>query len=147
MMLVLVAGVLAAPHDAHAAVTLARANDIYYRGTDSFMSIKRSPPAADRGFDWSDDGCSVPFSIPTVPSVVWFPDQCRQHDFGYRNYGSAAPPRLDPTESRRRSVDDHFYGRMNARCGAWWIRYGGQEPVCLASSLAFYGAVRNFGRL
>jgi hypothetical protein len=129
-----------------AAPTKQGAIDIFYQGTGSFMSRKAQ---GGEGYNWSDDGCSVPtvvkiVAVTTAFASQIFVDQCKQHDFGYRNFGGSL--RLDPTESRRRSVDDHFYGRMNARCGAWWIRYSGGELACLGHSLVFYTAVRNFGR-
>lgn len=130
-----------------AAPTLSGAVDIFYQGTGSFMSRKA---AGGGGYNWTDDGCSVPSFVAIAAPVVYvaklyLADQCKQHDFGYRNFGGSL--RLDPTESRRRSVDDWFYGRMNARCGVWWIRYSGNELVCRTNALLYYTAVRNFGRM
>jgi hypothetical protein len=106
-----------------AAPTLSGAVDIFYQGTGSFMSRK----------------------AVVYVAKLFLADQCKQHDFGYRNFGGSL--RLDPTESRRRSVDDWFYGRMNARCGVWWIRYSGNELVCRTNALLYYTAVRHFGRM
>ncbi|MGB8860157.1 MAG: phospholipase A2 [Ilumatobacteraceae bacterium] len=129
-----------------AAPTKQGAIDIFYQGTGSFMARKAQGGG---GYVWTDDGCSVPLAVKIVAPVMayasWqFKDQCKQHDFGYRNFGGSL--RLDPTESRRNSVDDHFHGRMQARCGAWEIRFSGQEPLCRANALIFYTAVRNFGK-
>lgn len=129
-----------------AAPTKSGAIAIFYQGTGDFMNRKAQGGG---GYNWTDDGCSVPtfvkIAAPVTAYASWiFSSQCKQHDFGYRNFGGSL--RLDPTSSRRKSVDDHFYGRMNARCGAWEIVFSGQGPLCLANSLAFYTAVRVFGR-
>lgn len=135
-----------------AAATIARADAIFYRSTVSFMEIKRSGPRTDPDLDWSDDGCSVPWYVELAAPVLRyasavFREQCQQHDFGYRNYGSAPFPRLDPSEARRRSIDDHFYAQMRIRCGEWWIRYLGGQALCSMMAHAYYLAVRLFGRL
>ncbi len=129
-----------------AAPTKSGAITIFYQGTGDFMNRKAQGGG---GYVWTDDGCSVPLAVKiaapvTAYAALQFKDQCKQHDFGYRNFGGSL--RLDATETRRKSVDDYFHGRMNARCGAWSIRYSGQEPLCLVNSLAFYTAVRNFGK-
>ncbi len=129
-----------------AAPTKQGAIAIFYQGTDNFMSRKAQ---GGDGYVWSDDGCSVPLvvkiAVPVAAYASWqFQNQCKQHDFGYRNFGGSL--RLDPTESRRNWVDDWFHSRMQARCGAWTIRLTGQEPLCRANALIFYTAVRNFGR-
>lgn len=129
------------------AATKAGAIDYFYRSNSSFMSVKSRGGG---GYNWTDDGCSVPTFVkvasPIAAYASWqFSSQCKQHDFGYRNFGGSL--RLDPTSSRRASVDSHWLGLMNSHCGAWAIRYSGQEGVCRSNALVFYGAVRAFGKL
>lgn len=89
------------------------------------------------GFDWSDDGCSVPSGIPgTATWSARFDTACDRHDFGYRNYGKGL---MHPTDGRRQWVDEVFYWDMISLC-----RTNGWTG-CDAAALAFYGAVRNQG--
>ncbi|MCC3776808.1 phospholipase A2 [Streptomyces sp. UNOB3_S3] len=66
----------------------------------------------EKPFDWTTDGCTHP--TPRSWAKV-FHDACVIHDFGYRNYGGGGL-RLDPTEARRKSVDDRFLEEMLRIC-------------------------------
>jgi hypothetical protein len=124
---------------------LARAIEIIDRSNAGFIALKRGPRRGiDPVFDWSDDGCSVPRSVrivlpPTALGTAVFADQCRQHDFGWRNFGRGL--QLDPTPARKWWVDGIFHARMHERCGVWWIRYAGLEPACRLTADAFHLAV------
>jgi hypothetical protein len=124
-----------------------RAEEIFYRGTNSFMDTKRGTKSSlDRGFDWTDDGCSVPTAVKIAwpPAAIgsWvFEDQCKQHDFGWRNFGPKSRLQLDTHLFRKWSIDLHFGDRMEARCGVYWIRWSGNETICVATSNAFETAV------
>lgn len=117
---------------------------IYYQTTPEFMRVKRSLPA---GFDWGDDGCSVPrwlrVSVRSVRyAMVMFVDECRQHDFAYRNFGGRLG--LDRSEAQRAVVDRHFYEQMKLRCRHRTNGYL-QRTRCGMHARAFYIAVRAFG--
>ncbi len=129
--------------------SLSGAEAIYYQGTKEFMQSKQRGGG---NYNWSDNGCSVPAAVRiTTPATnfakIYFLNQCKQHDFGYANFG-----RLDPTESRRKSVDDHFYSRMKARCLDKEITTnlsfgpGGLVIACRSAAEAFYRGVRTFGK-
>lgn len=117
---------------------------IYYRSTAEFMAVKRRHPA---GFDWGDDGCSVPPSLRVALRTLryaarMFTDECRQHDFAYRNFGGRLG--LDRSEAQRAVVDRHFYEQMKLRCRrAASGRV--QRAVCWVYARGFYMAVRTFG--
>lgn len=111
------------------------------------MVIKRAHP---RGYDWADDACSVPaglrVSVRTLRfAASTFADQCRQHDFAYRNFGGSR--NLDPSNRRRKQVDDFFLEQMRRRCRQPDIRRARRVTVCLGYAYVFYGSVRAFGRL
>ena len=123
------------------------AERIYYRSTESFMILKRSRP---RGFDWGDDACSVPtglrVSVRTLNfAASTFADQCRQHDFAYRNFGGSRD--LDPSNRRRKEVDEFFLEQMKRRCRQPDVRRARRVTVCLGYAYVFYASVRAFGRL
>lgn len=86
-------------------------------------------------YDWSDDGCSLPAGLMPVWSER-FAAACVRHDWGYRNYGKGT---FQPTDARRKQVDDVFYRDMIAICD-----YRGYAN-CVDAALAFYAGVRNFG--
>ncbi len=69
--------------------------------------------AAERPFDWSTDGCSR-----TPPSwAIEFDGPCRQHDFGYRNFGhglAARPQRADAPLDRRPAAERAAAGLRRA---------------------------------
>lgn len=127
--------------------TLKGAEAIFIQGTKEFMQAKQLKGG---GYNWSDNGCSVPTTVKIVAvtsnfAAKYFKNQCIQHDFGYANFG-----RLDPTENRRKWVDDHFYSRMVARCGdkdiVMTMPLGALPSACLAHASAFYAAVRKYGK-
>ena len=129
------------------APSLDRAIAVFYRDTASFLVLKRLRGG---GFDWSDDGCSVPPSLRvSVPALSYasrvFVDECRQHDFAYRNFGGRL--HLDTSAARRRSVDSFFYAQLRRRCSRADMRGVLRRRVCLGYARAFYYAVRMFGRL
>lgn len=117
-----------------------------FGNNSNFISARNKSPKTglDARFDWSSDDCSVPravkFVVPAtgIGSVV-FADQCKQHDFGWRNYGNGL--RLSRTAGTKLAIDSHFGSLMQARCGAWWIRVSGQEPACRLTAGAFQAAV------
>ncbi|WP_188274867.1 phospholipase A2 [Streptomyces sp. CBMA152] len=90
-------------------------------------------------FDWDTDGCSPP--TPRLWAQV-FHDACVIHDFGYRNYGGQRL-RLDPTEARRKSIDDRLLEEM--------LRICHDRPDALANcadtARTMYQVVRQFGGL
>ena len=120
------------------------AEKIFYQTTPSFMAAKAKKG---NGYDWDDNGCSVPNAVVIVSATaffakMYFSNECKQHDFGYRNFGGNL--RLDPTEARRKSVDDHFLAQMMTRCNSLVV---GLKQGCQLHAKAFYEAVRKFGRL
>lgn len=144
---------LVAPHSVHAApartpaASKAGAATLYYRTTERFLEVKRRHPA---GYNWTDDGCSVPpalrVSLPALRyASTMFAHQCAQHDFAYRNFGGSL--HLDPSESRRASVDRFFYAQMRDRCHLPDVARAHHLRRCLFYARVFYLAVRAFGRL
>lgn len=117
---------------------------IYFRSTAEFLVLKRLRSG---GYDWSDDGCSVPtrlqMSVRAMRYAAYvFVDECRHHDFAYRNFGGHLG--LDRSDAHRAVVDRHFYEQMKRRCG----RLGRgrlQRTVCRVNAGVFYAAVRAFG--
>jgi len=149
MLLLVVSLLVAVPPPASAASgpTPRDAERIYFRSTESFMVLKRSRP---RGFDWGDDACSVPVglrvSVRTLNfAASTFADQCRQHDFAYRNFGGSRD--LDPSNQRRKQVDEFFLEQMKRRCRQPDVRQARRVTVCLGYAYVFYASVRAFGRL
>ena len=129
------------------AATQAGAATIFYRTTDRFLEVKRRHPA---GYNWTDDGCSVPAALRvSLPALRYasktFVAQCEQHDFAYRNFGGSL--HLDPSESRRASVDRFFYAQMRSRCQLPDVARAHHLRRCLFYARVFYLAVRAFGRL
>ena len=119
---------------------------IYYQSTAEFMAVKRRRPA---GFDWGDDGCSVPPSLRVALRTLryaarMFADECRQHDFAYRNFGGRMG--LDRSEAQRAVVDRHFYEQMKLRCRRA-LSGRVQRAMCRLYARAFYMSVRAFGHL
>jgi len=123
-----------------------RADQVMFGGNGDFMKARSTSPKAgsDTAFNWSSDDCSVPtavkFVVPAtgVGSLV-FSDQCKHHDFGWRNYGNGI--RLSRTAATKRSIDSHFGSLMQSRWGTWWIRYTGQEVSCRLTAGASQAAV------
>lgn len=104
-----------------------------------FVAYKRSPARVPY-FDWSDDGCSGP--APGFTDNL-FNGPCQLHDFGYRNYGKGLE--LGRDENTRNFIDDRFYAEMRRLCTKW-NRLDPRRRTCTKQALAYYGAVRNFGR-
>ena len=107
--------------------------------------------------DWQTDGCSVPSSILHAPGLGnvlkyysgVFNHSCVRHDFGYRNYGSGVKNglRLDPTEARKKTIDNRFHSNLDIQCKS---AYSGvtkvvQREACYAAAKIFYDAVATFG--
>ena len=123
-----------------------RADQVMFGNNGNFIKARDNTrkSSLDLRFNWSSDDCSVPkavkFVVPEtgIGSLV-FSNQCKQHDFGWRNYGNGL--RLSRTASTKLSIDSHFGGLMRDRCGAWWIRASGQQAPCKTTAAAFQVAV------
>jgi len=145
---VIVVALVAAPGPHAVADTVPSAADaalVYFRNNREFLARKR---LGGDGFDWSDNGCSVPWalrlSVPTLSFAArTFAAECSQHDFAYRNFGGVL--RLDPSAARRLQVDRHFYRLLRARCTAADIVRRHAVLLCRFYARAFYRAVRIFG--
>ena len=109
--------------------------------------------------NWTNDGCSIPTKALVVAGILSpvtlaamlkykavFQASCDRHDFGYRNYGkntSTKGPhlKLDPTQSRKNSIDVKFKSNMNLQCdrayGAPYI----SRTACKVAAQGFYLAV------
>lgn len=97
-------------------------------------------------FDWTDDGCSPRF----VPKFIYrnlFDGPCKQHDFGYRNFGNGL--RLGRNDETRAWIDGRFLREMRRLCGdsfsrPWQIL---NKASCLEKAEVVYAGVRSpFGR-
>ncbi|OAR25728.1 hypothetical protein A8W25_09240 [Streptomyces sp. ERV7] len=88
-------------------------------------------------FDWDTDGCSPPTPRSWARA---FQDACVIHDFGYRNYGGQRL-RLDPTEARRKSIDDRLLEEMLRIC----TDRPGTLPNCPGTARTMYQVVRLYG--
>lgn len=92
-------------------------------------------------YDWSDDGCSSPIELAKVVSDLVlrrFESSCQRHDWGYRNFGKLDTKGFQPTDSRRRKVDDLLLRDMLEQCD---ITYPGWAQ-CAAKAEVVYAAVR-----
>jgi hypothetical protein len=114
------------------------------------------------GINWNHNGCSVPKRLIELHSG-WVPigkglgyyanlfeKSCNRHDFGYRNYGSSTKGglKLDPTESRRDSIDTRLHKNMDYQCDRIFSRKyveAVQRGACHKASDVFYWAVSHFG--
>jgi len=119
--------------------TTARAVNLVDLSYHSFMAAKALAAVP---FDWRDDGCSG----PTWDAALLFsPDPCRQHDFGYRNFGGGLG--LGRDEAHRRWIDDRLKSELQRSCNE---RYSGWSawigPPCRQAANSFHIAVRNWGR-
>lgn len=127
---------ITAPQDAPDNVDLApEAKRLYGLPMKGFQAAKaKGQPAR---LNWTDDGCSLPFSIPGVSKKYEekFRDACERHDFGYRNFGGSNQNHnyLDPTDARRERIDTTFLADMRATCDG---------ATCRGVAQAFYQAVR-----
>ncbi|WP_022927751.1 phospholipase A2 [Patulibacter americanus] len=113
---------------------------------------------------WDKNGCSVPKAIleievgaggwlrgkPVSYYAGLFQKSCDRHDFGYRNYGSNSDGlKLDPTESRRASIDTRFGSNMDHQCEEIFDREyveALQRGLCFKAADAFQTAVQQQGQ-
>jgi len=101
-------------------------------------------PRPYNSFDWTDDGCSGRDQIGVVSNVYrnLFNQPCRQHDFGYRNFGKGLT--LEHTEARRAWIDARFLAEMKSLCNNsfpnWWQI--ANKQTCLSTANGVYRAVR-----
>jgi hypothetical protein len=109
--------------------------------------------------NWGSDGCSIPAGALVVAGIISpvtlaamvkyraiFEQSCVRHDFGYRNYGrntSTSGPHLglDPTHTRKNSIDARFKSNMNLQCDrAYGFPYV-SRTACKLAAEGFYLAV------
>lgn len=101
-------------------------------------------PSPYNAFDWTDDGCSGREQIGFVSNIYrdLFNQPCRQHDFGYRNFGKGLT--LDRSESRRAWIDSRFLSEMKRLCNnsfpSWWQAVNKQ--TCFKTADVVHAAVR-----
>lgn len=101
-------------------------------------------PLPYNSFDWTDDGCSGREQIGFVSNIYrdLFNQPCRQHDFGYRNFGQGLT--LDRTEPRRAWIDARFLAEMKSLCKnsfpSWWQSLNRQ--TCFTTADVVHAAVR-----
>lgn len=112
-------------------------------GDPPVWSTCTKPPPYN-SFDWTDDGCSGREQIGFVSNIYrdLFNQPCRQHDFGYRNFGRGLT--LEHTELRRAWIDSRFLGEMKRLCNksfpSWWQSINRQ--TCFATADVVHAAVR-----
>lgn len=123
----------------------------FMEDVDQFIRIRNNPGPWLSWMDWSSDGCSGPV-FDSLPGVYDFGNECRQHDFGYRNYKRLQSMFPACTriwnEDLRKLVDDKFLRGMRATCDCCYFDippFALSHEWCLEAALAFYGAVRNGG--
>jgi len=123
---------------------------------DGFMNMTYTgfaAAAANRPtpFNWGTDGCSIPPQVPLSPAVKYslenlFRGPCKQHDFGYRNYGRGL--KLGRDEGTRDWIDGRLLTEMRRVCArsfpSWW--QAANKAACRGEANAFYVAVRNGAR-
>lgn len=86
--------------------------------TDGATNCRK--PAPYNVFDWTDDGCSGAAALGGLgrgPSNVYrnlFNKPCREHDFGYRNFGKGLT--LYRNEVMRLKIDDRLKAEMISLC-------------------------------
>jgi hypothetical protein len=106
-----------------------------------FLDVKESEPPP---FNWHDDGCSA-WGQLGVFSLV-FDGPCKQHDFGYRNFGRGGLA-LSPNEDVRAWIDDRLQKEMQRACdskfGSLWATQIKNE--CYAEAEGTWRAVRLLG--
>ncbi len=109
--------------------------------------------------NWTNDGCSIPTKALVAAAVVSpatflamlkyervFQHSCDRHDFGYRNYGkntktSGPHLKLDPTQSRKNSIDSKFYSNMKLQCDRDYGFPYISRTACKVAARGFYLAV------
>jgi len=124
---------------------LARKADFMGQGCREGPSGCRKPWPYDR-FNWTDDGCS-PSWVPEELYRNLFDGPCKQHDFGYRNFGNGL--QLGRNDETRAWIDERFLTEMRRLCSdnfsrPWQIL---NKKACLEMANVVYGGVRSpFGR-
>lgn len=129
---------------------LSRFDHIQFADHMADLGIGHYKKPIDKKLDWSTDGCSVPefyvvsYSVRKYAQKTFF-NACARHDFGYRNYGSDNKhgPHLDPTEHRRKELDDRFAFEMHAICSH---KQGLSGTFCRKNAAAMYHGVRVLGK-
>jgi len=116
--------------------TVARANQIMSMTYQQFAGAAREAP-----FEWSSDGCSSP--IPLDGYRIVFAPACRQHDFGYRNYGARWSQKLSPNQETKRWIDARFAQEMGRICNDDYV--GPMVADCLAIAGLYFNAVARRG--
>jgi PKD repeat protein len=97
------------------------------------------------GYDWTDNGCSVPGGLRRF--FVWadfFLRACARHDWGYYNFGQSSQAGqttwFEATDTRRNYIDDNFIKDMTILCSSL------HDPrLCLARASEFWGGVHYGG--
>jgi hypothetical protein len=108
----------------------------------TWAGCDKPPPY--NSFDWTDDGCSGREQIGAISNVYrnLFNQPCRQHDFGYRNFGKGLT--LEHTEARRAWIDSRFRTEMKSVCNnsfaKWW--QAANKYACLTEADAVYHVIR-----
>jgi hypothetical protein len=116
-----------------------RAEEIVRLPYEVFAALPHEPP-----FDWSSDGCSVPFGFAAASAR--FAPACRLHDFGYRNFGGRGRG-LRPTEATRRWIDERFLTEMLRLCADPVAeRPASTYAGCLRTARTWFWTVRSAGR-
>jgi hypothetical protein len=124
---------------------LARKSDFMGRGCIKGPSGCRKPWPYN-WFNWTDDGCS-PWFIPKAIYRNMFDGPCKQHDFGYRNFGNGL--QLGRNDETRSWIDARFLDEMRRLCNAnfssGWQALNRQ--ACLKIAEVVWAGVRShFGR-
>jgi hypothetical protein len=108
----------------------------------TWAGCDKPPPY--NSFDWTDDGCSGREQIGAISNVYrnLFNEPCRQHDFGYRNFGKGLT--LEHTEARRAWLDSRFRTEMKSVCNnsfaKWW--QAANKYACITEADAVYHVIR-----
>ncbi|GAB3916303.1 hypothetical protein GCM10027613_14400 [Microlunatus endophyticus] len=121
---------------------LSRFDNIHWADHMADLGFRRYKKPIDKRLDWSTDGCSVPVSHALKEYAdKTFYNACVRHDFGYRNYGSDNKhgPHLDPTEHRRKEIDDRFLFEMRAICSH---KHGASGTICRKKAALMYLGAR-----
>lgn len=117
-----------------------RADKIMNLSYKKFAKADHSKP-----FDWRNNGCSSP--LPYTPFQEVFRRACNQHDFGYRNYGSATKGglKLSPTRATKNRIDGKFALELKRTCEDTYAVWNPQRHACLTAGGGYYTAVSQGG--
>lgn len=124
---------------------LARKADFMGQGCTEGPSGCRKPWPYDR-FNWTDDGCS-PSWVPKPIYRNLFDGPCKQHDFGYRNFGNGL--QLGRNDETRAWIDERFLTEMRRLCNDNFSHFLQilNKKACLEMADVVYKGVRSpFGR-